>query len=258
MNKEIRKKVYIKLAYSLLDWEWYDDANTMRVFIHLLLTANRKDKPYHGDVIHRGEVLAATDFLAKELKLSIKNVRTALSHLTNTGEVAIRKIGKTSVIRVLNYDKYQSGGNESATKGQRDGNESATRRHRNGNESATPIDCNNEENDKNDIMKECVGAKHPHGKLHNVFLTDSDYKKFKSEYPRIAEDVIDQLSLKIAVDEKAYSDNHLAHLYIFARNYRPPVKKEETDDFGCKINFDPSIALKLAKQLDPENTKRKD
>lgn len=127
MNNDIRKKVYIKLSYSLLDWEWYDDANTMRVFIHLLLTANRKDKPYHGDIIHRGEALASVEYLAAALKMSTKNVRTALMHLKKTGEVATRKIEKTSVIRVLSYDKYQSGGNETATKGQGDGNETATK-----------------------------------------------------------------------------------------------------------------------------------
>jgi hypothetical protein len=31
---------YIKLYRSLLKWEWYDDSNVFRVFMHLLLTAN--------------------------------------------------------------------------------------------------------------------------------------------------------------------------------------------------------------------------
>ena len=34
---------YIKLSRGLLDWEWYTDINTTRLFIHMLLKANWKD-----------------------------------------------------------------------------------------------------------------------------------------------------------------------------------------------------------------------
>jgi hypothetical protein len=30
---------FVRIYRSLLNWEWYDDANTMRVFLHLILTA---------------------------------------------------------------------------------------------------------------------------------------------------------------------------------------------------------------------------
>ena len=95
-NKEVRKKLYIKVYYSMLDWEWYDDANTFRVFMHLMLIANRNDHPYHGKVIHRGEALASNAYIAKCLNMSIQNVKTSINHLILTGEVTKRKIHKTS------------------------------------------------------------------------------------------------------------------------------------------------------------------
>ena len=40
---------FIKIHRSLLEWEWYQDTNTKTVFIHLLLTANYKDKNWKGN-----------------------------------------------------------------------------------------------------------------------------------------------------------------------------------------------------------------
>lgn len=44
---------YIKLSRNLLDWGWYKDANTSRVFLHCLLKANWKDGEYYGVRIPR-------------------------------------------------------------------------------------------------------------------------------------------------------------------------------------------------------------
>ena len=153
-NKEVRKKLYIKLYYSMLDWEWYDDTNTFRVFMHLMLTANRTDHKFHGQTIHRGEALASVSHIATALNLSTKNVRTALKHLERTNEVAIRKIANISVIRLNNYYKYQSGGKPN-------GNSVANWRQNGGNRVATLKDCNI---DKNDILKEYVSQTHTKNK----------------------------------------------------------------------------------------------
>ncbi len=37
---------FIKIHRSLIDWEWYTEPNTFRVFIHLLMLATHKlDNP---------------------------------------------------------------------------------------------------------------------------------------------------------------------------------------------------------------------
>ena len=100
---------YIKLDRNIMSWEWYTDPITKAVFIHLLLTANIKDNKFSGHVIKRGELVTSYKVLAKELKFTESQVRTALNHLKKTGEIASKTTNKYSVITVLNYDKYQSG-----------------------------------------------------------------------------------------------------------------------------------------------------
>ena len=138
---DIKKKIYLKLYYSLLDWEWYSDTNTFRVFMHLLLTANRTERKIKGGVIKRGEALASQEFLAEATGLSVQNVKTALKNLLSTGEITKRKLGKTNVFTLVNYDKYQASNqiyNRDLTTSQPKANHDLT----------TPIYCKNEENER--------------------------------------------------------------------------------------------------------------
>jgi hypothetical protein len=99
---------WIKLHRSLIDWEWYQDANTRCVFIHLLLCANHKDKHWRGKLIRRGQRLTSLPHLASELKLSVRNVRTAIKHLKSTNEVTCEATCTCTLLTVVKYDDYQS------------------------------------------------------------------------------------------------------------------------------------------------------
>jgi len=70
---------WIKIHRQLLDWEWYNDVNTTRVFLHLLLVANHKDNKWRGIDIKRGQRLTSISALADETSLSIKNIRTSFA-----------------------------------------------------------------------------------------------------------------------------------------------------------------------------------
>ncbi len=98
---------YIRMYRSLTQWEWYTDANTVRVFIHLLLTVNYEEGRWKGIVVKRGQRIASYSILAKELKMTEKMIRTAVNHLKRTGEVAHTKCAKHAVFTVINYDKFQ-------------------------------------------------------------------------------------------------------------------------------------------------------
>ena len=98
---------YIKLYRQMLDWGWYDDTNTKVVFLHLLLTANFKDTEWHGIQLKRGDVVTSIPSLASALKLSERNVRTALMHLKSTGEVTDKIYSKFRIISIKNYGQYQ-------------------------------------------------------------------------------------------------------------------------------------------------------
>lgn len=100
---------YIKLFRSLLKWEWYDDVNTCRLFIHLLLTANYRDTKWHGVDIPAGSRACSIRSLAKETGLTERMVRTSLNRLKSTREVTQTIKPKFSIISIKNYAEYQSG-----------------------------------------------------------------------------------------------------------------------------------------------------
>lgn len=116
---------WIKIDRNILNWRWYQDTNTKVVFLHLLLTANIKDHDFEMDTIHRGEVAVSIGNLSKTLGISYKAIRTALKHLVEGNEVAIRRRPKYLVISILSYDKYQSLGTQRANEGQSKGNQRA-------------------------------------------------------------------------------------------------------------------------------------
>lgn len=213
MEEDIKKKIYLKIFYSLMDWEWFHDPNTLVVFIHLLLLANRKPQKYEGSVINRGEVLASFDFLAKNSGLSVRNVRTAIEHLKSTGEVTSRKIGKTTVYSVVNYDRYQSADKISDK-------EPTKNRQKGDNEPTTPIDCKNEE-----IVRVREG-KTPHGTFLNVFLTDAEKEKILTVYPKeTVDEYIDRVSMFIESSGKEYK-SHYAVLLSWMRRDGVRTNKE--------------------------------
>ena len=98
---------WIKIHRKLLDWEWYDEPNVMRLFLHLLLKANHKDKSYRGTLIKKGMLLTGRDLLAKETGLSIQQIRTAINKLKSTNEITIKTNKQGSVIQIVKYAEYQ-------------------------------------------------------------------------------------------------------------------------------------------------------
>lgn len=116
---------WLKLDRNIEDWRWYQDANTFRVFIHLLIHANIRQSDYQLDKIERGEVAITIGNIASALNITYKSVRTALNHLETTGEVAIKRRPKYLVISIINYERYQHPGNQTAIEGQSTGNQRA-------------------------------------------------------------------------------------------------------------------------------------
>jgi hypothetical protein len=103
---------WIKIHRQILDWEWYSDNNSFRVFLHLLLKANHKQKRYKGLELKIGTIITSRDILAIETGLSIQQIRTALDKLKSTNEITIKTSSQGTIIEVVNYAKYQLVTNE--------------------------------------------------------------------------------------------------------------------------------------------------
>lgn len=103
---------FIKLFRQILDWEWYDDLPTCRLFIHLLLKANYAERNWHGQTIERGSCITSYATLASETGLSQEQIKRALKNLTKTGEIKRIATNKNTVICVVKYADFQGFGFE--------------------------------------------------------------------------------------------------------------------------------------------------
>ena len=99
---------FVKLYKKMLKWEWYDDINTCRLFIHCLLKANWEPTKWHGVELQPGQFVTSLATLAKETRLSVQQVRTALDHLESTSEITSNSQSKYRIITVNSWNQYQA------------------------------------------------------------------------------------------------------------------------------------------------------
>ena len=99
---------YIKLNRKILRWEWFDDPKTLKVFLYCLIMANWKDQKYRGRIIPRGSFWTSRSQMAEDLKMTERQIRTALAHLKETNEVTSYSTPRGSIITVVLYNEYQS------------------------------------------------------------------------------------------------------------------------------------------------------
>ncbi len=117
---------WLKLFRCFTEWEWYSDTNTVRLFLHLLLRVNYRERRWKGIVIPRGSMVTSLAALAAETTLSVQNVRTCLAHLKSTGEIRVETTPCYTLITVNNYARYQDGGTCSNTSEQQPVNNPST------------------------------------------------------------------------------------------------------------------------------------
>ncbi len=126
---------WVKLHRKLVDWEWYSDVNTTRVFLHLLMMANHKSNNWRGIEVARGQRLTSILKLSKEVNLSERKIRTAIKHLKSTNEVTSYSNAQHTVFTIVNYESYQEATSEGSNERQASDKQVTTN--------------NNDKNDKN-------------------------------------------------------------------------------------------------------------
>lgn len=204
---------WIKIHRKLLEWEWYDDTNVVRVFLHLLLTANYESKCWHGIPIERGQIITSVNNLASETHLSVKQIRLALEKLKNTNEIGIETANKYTKITISKYDTYQgcddvegqTKDNQKAIKGQSKGNQRATTKEYK--------EYKKERIEEDVISAETAQKKHSadpksvFGEFQNVMLTDKEAEKLRDEFGDNAIGMVEYLSAyKVEKNYKTKSD----------------------------------------------------
>ena len=98
---------FITLHRQILDWEWFENSETLHLFIFLLLSANFVDGNFKGRLVRRGQLVTSLPKISTGTGLSIQQTRTALEHLKSTGEITDESSSQYRVITIVKYDQYQ-------------------------------------------------------------------------------------------------------------------------------------------------------
>lgn len=99
---------YIKEYRSLLSWGWFKDPFTAHLWEYLRLAANWDEAVFKGKPVRRGELVTSYPAMAEATGMSVQNVRTAIKHLKQTGEIEMKSFRDFSIVTVVNYDRYQA------------------------------------------------------------------------------------------------------------------------------------------------------
>jgi len=99
---------YVLLHRKIIDWEWWDDLKTSRLFETLIMLANHKAADWHGITIKRGQLIASQDSMAEKAHLTRQSVRTSLNKLKSTNEITIKSTRHFSLITINKYNEFQA------------------------------------------------------------------------------------------------------------------------------------------------------
>ena len=184
---------FAKIHRSILEWEYYTDLTTFKLFLHLVLKANIKDVRYMGQTVPRGSLVIRERVIGEECGLTYQEVRTALKKLLTTGEITKKSTNKFTVVSLVNYSLYQDEVNGK----QRTTNEQSTHHQRTINAPLTHIEEEEKEekerkkNKKNLKDKESGGEKPPpptvpekkkYGNYGWIKLTDAEYQRLVKDH----------------------------------------------------------------------------
>lgn len=105
---------FVKIYRSMLSWEWHDDPITMATWMYCLMRANYETQRWHGQIVKPGQFVTSLAHMAKDIGISVRQLRTALNHLKSTHELTQTATNRATLITIEKWALYQSAG-EKAT-----------------------------------------------------------------------------------------------------------------------------------------------
>lgn len=238
---------WLKLYYKLAEWEWYGDPNMVATWIHLLISANWKDKKWRGVTIKRGQLITSRAHLAEEIGISEQQTRTCLERLQSTGAITSHTTNRYTIITICKYDSYQdkteyeqpaTQPTEQPTNNQQITSQTPT----NNQQITTTKDYKEveEREERKNILIPSPNARareigiEKYGSFSNVYLHPAEHRTLVMNYgEEMTEKAVDDLSCKIAEgDEQANSSlNHYATLdrwlrYKIEKSAKAPMSSQ--------------------------------
>jgi hypothetical protein len=170
---------WVKIHRKFLEWGWYQTPNMVHLFIHLLLSANHKQKEWQGMIIERGQLVTGLHSLKLQTGISTRSLRTCFERLKSTGELTIKTTNKFRIVTLTNYDSYQEADGLTDKQIDKQIDKQATnKRQTNDNKQ----ECKEDKNVKNTTRKkrERFSEEGKQKFLRWVFLTDSEKAEFRA------------------------------------------------------------------------------
>lgn len=144
---------YIRLSREFMNWRWYTNPNTMRVYLHLLMMANFCEAEFETHIVKRGQLVTNIKSLCEQLGMTTQSVRTALRHLKLTNDITISTTAKYSIITILNYEQYASATNTVTNEQPAVNNQITTNQQQYNNKKKYNKSINNDVTDKSCIVE---------------------------------------------------------------------------------------------------------
>lgn len=209
---------YVRFFRSFLEWEWWDDINTFRLFSYLLLSVAFTPYQYKGKKYPAGTLITTLSELSQKTGLSPQSTRTSLKKLEKTKEILKKSTNEKTLITIVKWRSFQSvDGAEQQTTNKRLTNEQQTTNKPPYEEFKNVINNSLSKQTRAPAREE---EKSAFGKFDNVYLTLPEW----AELLRVcglekATDYVERLSCRIA---NGYDYlNHFATIIDWFRRDHP-------------------------------------
>lgn len=140
---------WVLLHRRFLEWEWWDKAEMVQVFLYLLLNANHADQKWRGVRVKRGQLVTSVAKIASDTGLSVQTVRTCIKRLKSTSEITSKSTSAYTIITICNYGKYQDDAPDTNKQNNKPSNKRLTSKQQTANKRLTTNNNENNENNEN-------------------------------------------------------------------------------------------------------------
>ena len=225
---------WIKIYYKIKDWEWYGDPNMVALWLHLLISANWKDKKWKGVDIRRGQFVTSVSKLAEATGLTTRQTRVCLERLEESKQIVKQTTSHYTIITICNFDIYQGcEQDEWQTNDKQNVTQMANKWQTNDKQNVTQMATTEEyKESKNSIPQDPKNlSTHTHhareaseklGIFHNVILSQSDIEKIRVNFATeglgqdFVDRCVDKLSAYMAQNGTHYT-NHAAAILSWVK-----------------------------------------
>ena len=98
---------WVKLHRNIVDWEWFDDKNALKLLIYLNVKVNIVDKQWKGITVNRGSLVTGKYSITEDLGISVQQYRTALKKLVQSGEIVKKATNAYTILTLTKWEKMQ-------------------------------------------------------------------------------------------------------------------------------------------------------